>query len=101
MQMDPTCLPKETVPTTRAKRRTEITIEPSHHGVDDLLGASLVDLGSAALLAEYPVCENEGERNKSGDPAIPSGRKAKLMGSERADAGGFLPNSKRVEDCAE
>jgi hypothetical protein len=71
MQIGPTCLPKETVPTTRAKR-DEITIEPSDHVIDDVLGAGLVDLGSAALLAEYPVCDNEGERNKSGDPAIPT-----------------------------
>jgi hypothetical protein len=58
-------------PTTRAKR-DEITIEPSDHVIDDVLDAGLVDLGSAALLAEYPVCDNEGERNKSGDPAIPT-----------------------------
>ena len=33
-----------------------------------MLGASLVDLGGAALLTEYPVCENDGELNQSGTP---------------------------------
>lgn len=86
----------------QSERRTVITIEPSHHGVDDLLGAGLVDLGSAALLAEYPVCENEGRAQQVRGPRNPKRPEGEaIMGSERADAGGFLPNSKRVEDCAE
>ena len=47
MRLYPTCLPPEA--TNQANRGIKITIEPSDHGVDDVLGASLVDLGGAAL----------------------------------------------------
>jgi hypothetical protein len=66
MRLDPTRLPPGG--TTPANRANEITIEPLDHGVDDVLGSSLVDLGGAALLTEYPVCENDGELNQSGTP---------------------------------
>ena len=65
-----------------------------------MLGASLVDLGGAALLAEYPVCGNDGELNQSGTPhGINRHGKRSQSGAERKGEGS--PNSKRTEDCAE
>ena len=65
-----------------------------------MLGASLVDLGGAALLTEYPVCENDGELNQSGTPhGINRHGKRSQSGAERKGEGS--PNSKRTEDCAE